>query len=72
MKDITEYSRSELEYAIDQWVICRRNAKRNREILKRAMFDGVPQEQLAEEFGLAPRQIQNVIYQTQELLFKHL
>ena len=72
MKDITEYSRAELEAAIDQWVICRRNAERNREILKRAMFDGISQEQLAEEFGLVPRQIQNAIYQTQELLFKHL
>ena len=72
MKDITKYSRAELEELIDQWVICRRNAERDRKILKRAMFDGIPQERLAEEFGLAPRQIQNIIYKTQEVLFKHL
>lgn len=72
MKKITDYSRAELEYCIDQWVICQRNAERNRAIYKRAMFDGVSQEKIAAEFGLAPRQIQYIIKDVSNLLLKHL
>lgn len=71
-KPLNEYSMSEIDHAIDQWVICIRHAERNRAILKRHMFDGIPYETLAEEFDLQPRQIQNIVYKTQELLFKHL
>lgn len=70
--NIQDYSRSQLEYLIDEWVICRRNAKRNREILKLAMFDGISQEKIAEEYGLEPRQIQNIIRETMNMLLKHL
>lgn len=65
-------SRDEIDRAIDQWVICHKNAERNRAILRRAMFDGISQERIAEEFGLTPRQVQNIIYKTQEMLFRHL
>lgn len=65
-------SRNELEYAIDQYVICRRNAERNRAILKRVLIDGITYEKTAEEFGLTSRQVSNIVYKTEELLFKHL
>ena len=72
MKDLFEYSRSDLEHAIDEWVILRRHSERNRNVLKRYMLDGIPFERLAEEFGLSVRQVQNIVYKTQEQLFKHL
>lgn len=70
--NIYDYSRDEIERAIDQWVILRRHSERNRRILKRYMLDGVPYEPLAEEFGMSVRQIQNIVYKSQEQLFKHL
>ena len=72
MKDLSDYSRSDLEHAIDEWVILRRHSERNRAILKRYMLDGIPYEPLSEEFGMSVRQVQNIVYKTQEQLFKHL
>jgi hypothetical protein len=64
--------RREIEYEIDQRVICFRNAERNREIFKRALIDGVPQEKLAEDYGLETRQIQNIIYDIEKMLIQKL
>ncbi len=71
-RDLSEYSRSELEYAIDEWIICHKHAERNRAILKRSLLDGVCYEPLSEEFGMSVRQIKNIVYKSQEQLFKHL
>ena len=70
--NLEDYSRSDLEQAIDEWVILRRHSECNRNILKRYMLDGIPFEPLSEEFGLSPRQVKNIVYKTQEQLFKHL
>ena len=71
-RDLSEYSRIELERAIDQWVICHKHAERNRAILKRRLLDGVCYEPLAEEFNLSVRQIKNIVYRSEIRLFKHL
>ena len=71
-KDLSSYSRSDLEHAIEQWVICHKHAERNRAILKRSLLDGVCYEKIAEEFDMSVRQIANVIHKTEEMLFKHL
>jgi DNA-directed RNA polymerase specialized sigma24 family protein len=68
MKDI---SRSELEAAIDNWIIGR-NAERNRKILKRRLLDGITFDSLAEEFDLSVRQVKNIVYQCEDKLYKHL
>ena len=65
-----DLSRSDIEKLIDEW-ITGRNAERNREILKRRLIDGVCYEPLAEEFDLSVRQIKNIVYKTEEILFKH-
>lgn len=70
--DFSDLSRDEIESLIDQYVICHRNAERNRMIYKRAVIDGVSQERIAEEFGLTPRQVQNIIRKTQAILLNHL
>ena len=70
--NLEEYSRSDLERAIDEWVILRRHSERNRQILKRYLLDGICFEPLSEEFGLSVRQVQNIVYKSLEQLFKHL
>ena len=74
-KDLSRYenlTRNELECAIDQRIICHKNAERNRAILKKVLIDGASYERIAEEFGLTSRQISNIVYKTEEMLFKHL
>lgn len=70
--NLEDYSRSDLERAIEEWVILKRHSQRNREILKRYMLDGIPFEPLSEEFGMSVRQVKNIVYKTQEQLFKHI
>lgn len=65
-------TRTEIEYVIDQRVICRSNAERNREIFKMAYLDGISQERISEVYGLTPRQSQNVLYETEKVLLKYL
>lgn len=71
-KDLYEYSRDEIEKAIEQWVICRKHSERNRAILKRSLLDGICYEPLAEEFDMSVRKIKNIVYKTEEQLLKHL
>ena len=71
-KDLSSYSRDDLERAIDQWIICHKHAERNRAILKRSLLDGICFEPLAEEFDMSVRQVKNIVYKSQEQLFKHL
>ena len=63
-----EYSNSEVEKVIDEYV----HNERNRAILKRRLIDGICYEPLAEEFDLSVRHIKNIIYQEEETIFKHL
>ena len=63
-----DYSRSELSAAIDEWIL----SEKHRAILKRRLLDGICFEPLAEEFDMSVRQIQNIVYKSQEKLFKHL
>ena len=66
-----DYSRSELTEAIDEWIVGK-NAERDRRILYRRLIDGICFEPLAEEFDMSVRQIQNIVYKSQEKIFKHL
>lgn len=65
MKDL---SRSEIEELIDEWVF----KKRNREILKRRLLDGITYERIAEEFGMSTRQIKNIVYRSETIVFSHV
>jgi DNA-directed RNA polymerase specialized sigma24 family protein len=66
-----DISRSELEHLIDEWIIGK-NSERDRKILKRRLLDGICYEPLAEEFDLSVQQIKNIIYKSQNKLFKHI
>ena len=68
---MSDLSRSDIEAAIDNWIIGR-NAERNRMILKRRLLDGITFDRLAEEFDLSVRQVKNIVYQCEDKLYKHL
>lgn len=63
-----EYSRSDIEYAINEWIL----NERNRNILKRRLLDGLTYERLSEEFDLSVQQIKNIVYKCQDKVFRHL
>ena len=64
-------SRSEIESLIDEWIIGR-NAQRDRKIIKRRLIDGICYEPLAEEFELSVRQVKNIVYKSERIIFSHL
>lgn len=63
-----ELSVSEVSHLIDEWIF----NERDRAILKRRLLDGICYEPLAEEFGLSVRQVKNIVYKSEDRLFKHL
>lgn len=66
-----DYSRTEIEAAIEEWIVGK-NAQRNRSVLKSRLIDGLTFEQLSEKYDMSVRQIQNIVYKSQEKIFKHL
>lgn len=70
-RQVRDISRSEIEYAIDEWIVGK-NAERDRKLLRRRLIDGVVFERLAEEFDLSVRQTKEIIYKGQEKVFRHI
>lgn len=52
---------------IDEWI----KSERDRKILKRRLIDGICYEPLAEEFKMFVRQIKNIVYKSETILFSH-
>lgn len=71
MHNLENITRSQLESAINEYVIGK-NAERNRKILCRRFIDGICLEPLAEEFSLSVTQIKTIIYKYEKIVFKHL
>lgn len=44
--------------------------ERNRRILRRRLIDGICYEPLAEEFGLSVRQVKNIVYRAEDVIFR--
>ena len=65
---MTDYSRSEIEHTIDEWVL----NEKYRRIMKRRLIDSITYERLAEEFEMSTSQIKRIVYNTEEKIFKHL
>ena len=66
-----DYSRSEIEDAIKEWIVGS-NAERNRRVIYRRLIDGITYESLAEEFDLSVRQVKRIVYKCEETIFRHL
>lgn len=64
-------SKSELDALIDEWIIGK-NAQRDREILRRRLFDGITFEVLSLEFDLSVRQVKNIVYKGESKIYSHI
>ena len=71
MGNLENFTRTEINNMIDEYVVGR-NAERNRAILKRRFIDGICYEPLAEEFDLSVRQVKNIIYKGENILFSKI
>ena len=63
-----EYTNSQVREAIAEHI----HTERDRRILERRLVDGITIEKLAEEFVLSPRQIKNILYKNEAVLFSKL
>lgn len=64
-------SKSQIDALINEWIIGK-NAERDREILRRRLFDGLTFELIASEFDMSVRQIKNIVYKGERKIFSHL
>lgn len=67
-KSLEDLSRSEIESAIDEWIL----KERDREILKRRLLDGIIFEALSYEFDLSVRYVKTIVYKGEDKLFSKL
>lgn len=67
-KALESLSNTDIRRLIDEYI----HNKRDREILKRRLTDGVCFEPLAEEFGLSVRQVKNIVYKGESRIYMHL
>lgn len=65
---LNELTNAQLATLIDEWI----RSERNRAILKRRLIDGICFEPLSEEFDLSVRQVKNIVYRSQDQLFRHI
>lgn len=68
MSKYDDIPNSEISRLIDEWI----KSERDRKILKRRLIDGICFEPIAEEFDLSVRQVKNIVYKSEMILFKHL
>lgn len=66
--NLEDMSRSEIENAIDEWIL----NERDRKILKRRLIDGACYEPLSEEFDLSVRHVKTIVYKAEDKLFTKL
>lgn len=62
------YTNSQISQVIDEHI----HSERDRKILKRRFIDGICYDPLAEEFDLSIRQIKNIVYKSEKILFKYM
>ena len=63
-----EYTNSQILEVIGEYL----HSDRDRSILARRLIDGITYERLAEEFDLSVRQVKNIVYRNEEILFRKL
>lgn len=63
-----EYTNSQIRRIIEDFI----HSERDRKILSRRFIDGITLEKLAEEQELSVRQIKNIIYRDEKIIFSKL
>lgn len=66
MRSTDELTNTEIARRIDERI----HHERNRRILRRRLIDGICYEPLAEEFDMSVRQVKNIVYRAQDVLFR--
>lgn len=66
-EEVMEYTNSQIEHVIDEHI----HVQRDRNLLKRRYIDGITFEKLGEEFGLSDRQVKNIVYKYEAVIFRH-
>ncbi len=66
MRRTDELTNTEISRRIDERI----HHERNRRILKRRLIDGICYEPLAEEFDMSVRQVKNIVYNAQDVIFR--
>ena len=59
------YTNSQIRAIIEEHI----HSKRDREILCMRLIDGLCYDQIAAEYGMSARQIKNIVYKSEALLF---
>ena len=62
------YTNSEIEKVIDEYI----HNKRDRAVTKSRLIDGMCYEPLAEKYDLSVRQVKNIIYRCEDVVFRHI
>jgi len=65
---MTEYSNSEIDHLINEWI----HNERDRKILHRRLIDGTRFEPLAEEFDMSVSQIKRIVNDGSRIVFLKL
>lgn len=60
-----EYTNTQIAHAIDEYI----HSRRDREILRLRLIDGLTYEQISEKIDMSVRQVKNIVYRAQERLF---
>lgn len=63
-----DLSRDEITYLIDQFIFSRRD----REMTKDRLLDGMTYEELASKYYMSVRQIKNIIHRNKGIVFDHI
>ena len=63
-----EYTNSRIRELIAEYI----HLARDRIILEKRLIDGLTYERIAEDMDMSPRQIKNIIYREEKLLFSKL
>lgn len=63
--------RERILWAIDEYIVGR-HAERDRQIMRRRLYDGICLEPLAEEFGLSVQHIKRICYRRECEIYSHL
>lgn len=68
MSETKDYTNSQIEFLIDEYI----HSERDRKLLKRRLIDGIVFESLAEEFDLSVQRVKSLVYRGQNKIFKYL
>ena len=63
-----EYTNSQALSAIAEHI----HSARDRIILQKRLIDGLTYEKIAEDMDMSPRQIKNIIYKNEDILFRKM